>query len=142
MRFTHHAAVFSRTREQRSPVRMSIMVGLLVECRRVAGARNRPHELDRLRALMVAFVLIAFGVAIALITRMRATSPSCQRYSGARCLMIPSTISRTNGTRQKTPRRNRTKHAEVGFVPYGAEITRAPVRRSVAPGLLCVNHGD
>jgi putative SOS response-associated peptidase YedK len=32
-------------------------------------------------------------------------------------LLGPSTISQTNGTRQKTPRRNRTKHAEVGFVP-------------------------
>jgi hypothetical protein len=35
---------------------------------------------------------------------------------------MPSTISQTNGTMQKTPRRNRTKHAEVGFVPYGAEM--------------------
>ena len=32
---------------------------------------------------------------------------------------MPSTISQTNGTRQKTLRRNRTKHAEVGFVPQG-----------------------
>jgi hypothetical protein len=40
--------------------------------------------------------------------RRMATLPSCLNYSARRCLTMPSTISQTNGTRQKTPRRNRT----------------------------------